>query len=243
MANYPPPPPGGQAPPPPPGGNYPPGGGPPGWGPGGQDPYAQERALAAWAEERKYVLNPQPQLAYYLSWFPCQFVSRPTSVTREVRATFGEAQLFVAEVYEPVALGIEQARRLLFLLTSPSLRYRVALRSRDGGGLTAEVDRGFKEIASLFGGGGQKQPPGAILGDPTLESRFEVMAPSREEGNAALPVPLRQLLVQPQFRGILELRPQGMACQLFDYVFFEPRTLDAAIAMIGALYQAATLSP
>ena len=229
MANYPPPPPGGQSPP----GGAPPHGGAPGWAQ--QDPYAADRALAAWATERKYELVSQADPAFYYSWFPFSYLERPTSFTRELRATVDDAKLFVAESWsnDPLrqAFGTG-SRMILFFLMSPRLRYRVALRSKHGGGIDKEIGR---ELSSLFGGA---PAPGSILGDPTLEQRFEVMAPSAQEGNWALPMPARQILVQPHFRGILELRTQGMAVTLFDYHSFDPQTLDAAIGLVSALFRA-----
>ncbi len=234
MANYPPPPPGGYGPP----------GGPPGWGPPGQsayDPYAVDRALAAWAIERQYELVAQADPNFYFSWYPFAYLPRPASILRELRAPIDDGRLFVAEATDsdPLrqAMG-GSARLLFFFILSPKLRCRASVRSKQGGGIDKEIGR---ELSNLFGGGAP--PAGSILGDPTLEQRFDVTAPSRDEGNWALPMPLRQILVQPQFRGILETRAGGMVVHLYDYTAFEPRTLDGSIQMVSALYRAAVTQP
>lgn len=238
MANYPPPPPGGWGPP----GGAPPQGGPPGYGPpghGGYDPYAADRALAAWAADRKYELVAQPDPNFYYSWYPFAYMPRPTSVTRELRATVDDAKIFVGEAWDndPLRQAVGEARMLLFFILSPKLRCRASVRSKQGGGLDKEIGRGLSE---LFGGA---KPAGSILGDPTLEQRCDVTAPTRDEGNWALPMPLRQLLVQPGFKGILETRAGGMAVVLYDYAVFEPRTLDAALQLVSQLYRAAVAQP
>ncbi len=230
MANYPPPPPGGWGPP---------GGAPPAGGPPGYDPYAADRALAAWAAERQYELVGQPDPGFYFSWYPFAYLPRPSAITRELRATIDDAKVFVAEAHEndPLRQAIGEARSLLFFLLSPRLRCRASVRSKQGGGLDKEIGRGISE---LFGA---KPAAGSILGDPTLEARCDVTAPSRDEGNWALPMPLRQMLVQPNFRGILETRAGGMALMLYDFVAFEPRTLDAALQAVAAFYRAAVTQP
>ena len=93
-------------------------------------------------------------------------------------------------------------------------------------------------LGSLFRG----ESPGSLLGDPTLEARFDVMAPSRDEGNAALPMPLRQLLVTSGFRGILEVRSGGLVVSLFDLRSFDAASLDRALPYIEQLYRAASAS-
>ena len=137
MANYPPPPPGGYGPP----------GGPPGWGPQGQpayDPYAADRALAAWATERQYELVAQPDPNFYFSWYPFAYLPRPGGVTRELRATIDDARLFVGEGTEadPLrqAMG-GSARLLFFFILSPRLRCRASVRSKQGGGIDKEIGR------------------------------------------------------------------------------------------------------
>jgi hypothetical protein len=218
--------------------NYPP---PPGgWGPPGYDPYGFERALQAWATERKLELVAQPDIAFYLSWYPFQYLPRITHVTRELRATYGDAKLFIVEAYDndPLKQAIGTHRMLIAFVTSPLLTHRAAVRAKSGGGITAEIERGIQDIGNLFT---NARPP-AFLGDPVLENMVDVIAPTRDEGNWALTPALRQLLVQG-FRGILELRAQGMATTLFDYATFEPRSLDAVVHIAMSLYQAAVTAP
>lgn len=226
---YPPAPPG--YPPPPAGGG---GGGyaPP---PGGADPYAAERALEAWVKERGYALGTNPDFAWYQGWFPFQYAFRLARIGREVRATFGEAGLFVVEAFEAddVKRVAGEDRHVYAFVTSPKLTARVSIRAKSGGGLVNEVSRG---LGSLLGG----SSPGSMLGDPTFEQRFDVTVANREEGNRALPMPLRQFLLQSNWRGILETRPSGLLMIPYDRRSFDVATLDQVINNVGQLYQLAT---
>ena len=82
-----------------------------------------------------------------------------------------------------------------------------------------------------------------FLGDPTFEARYDVVGPTLDEANAALPMPLRHLLLSTNFRGILEVRAQGLAVTFFDRNGFDPQSLDGTIGWIGQIYQAATQYP
>lgn len=228
---YPPPPPGGGYPPPPGGGGYPPG--PSGAPPAAYDPYAQEKALEAWVAEKSYTLSKTPDLNWYLGWYPFQYVFRLARIGRELRATFGEAAVHVIEGYDPdpIKQAASEDRYLFSFVLSPKLTLRSALRAKTGGGLVNEVSRG---LGSLFA-----SSPGGVLGDPHLEGRYEVWAPSREEGNRALPVPLRQHLFQINFSGVLETRPGGMVIVFFQQRSFDPATLESVINTTGQLYQLA----
>lgn len=222
---YPPPPPGYPPPPAaPPGGGYPP----------AADPYAAERALAEWASARGYSLSTSPDFAWYQGWFPFQYAFRLARVGREVRAQFGEAGLFVVEAFEAddVKRVAGEDRYLYAFVTSPKLTARVSIRAKSGGGLVNEVSRG---LGSLLGG----SSAGSMLGDPTFEQRFDVTTPSRDEGNRALPMPLRQFLLQSNWRGILETRPSGMLAIPYDRRSFDVTTLDQVINNVGQLYQLA----
>lgn len=223
MANYPPPPPGG------------------GWAPppAGPAPYDADRALAEWAQARGYQLNPAPDLRWYQAWYPFAFLPHTSRVGREARATFGEASLCVTETYEGdlAKQAIGEDRHVMAFLMSPRLAYRAAVRSKQGGGILDDVSKGLND---LFGS--NKKPQG-LLGDPAFEARFEVMAPTPQEGVAALPPPLRQVLLATNFRGILEVRAQGMVVCFFDRTAFDPQTLDGTIGLVGQLYGAAVQYP
>jgi hypothetical protein len=228
MANYPPPPPGGGfAPAPTP----------------AADPYAPDRALAEWAQARGYGFSTAPDIRWYQAWYPFAYLFHITRLGREVRATFGDAAapvgLWIAETFEGDALkeAAGEDRHVVAFLTSSRLAYRAAVRSRTGAGLVSDIG---KELDSLFG---SAKKTAGVLGDPTFESRFEVAVPTREEGVSALTVPLRQLLFQSQWRGILEVRAGGLVCAMHDRTGFDPATLDATIAFVGQLYQAAIAYP
>jgi hypothetical protein len=228
---YPPPPPGGGYPPPPPGGGSPPeGASPPG---GAYDPYAAERALEAWASEKGYTLNKTPELSWYQAWYPFQYLFRLARIGRELRATFGEATVHVIEGFDADQLKAVtgEDRHLIAFVLSERLTLRVAVRSKSGGGVVNEISRG---LGSLFGGSA-----GGALGDPAFEQRFDVSGPSREEANRALPIPLRQHLLQNSFRGVMETRPGGMVAVFWGARSFDPATLDKLIALTGQLYQLA----
>ncbi len=222
MANYPPPPPGG------------------GWAPpGAPDPYAGDRALAEWARARNYTLNPQPDVRWYQAWQPFAYLFPISRLGRELRAVIGEASLNVVEAFEndPLKEATGEHRHVITFLMSPKLAYRAAVRLRGGGaGLVDDVTKGLND---LFG----SPKPKGYLGDPTFEGRYEVVGPTTDEANAALPMPLRQVLLQSSFRGILEVRGQGMVVTFFDRTGFDPATLDGTIAWVGQLYQAATQYP
>ena len=215
----------------PPAGGYPP---PPGGAPA-HDPYAQDHALAAWAAERGYALTNQPDLRWYQGWAPFAFHPRPLRVVREVRATFGEATLWAVEWIEddPVKQATGDDRHLVALVTSPRLVARGSLRSKQGGGVVNEISSGLN---SLFG---SKPAAGTLLGDPTLEASYDVSVPSREEGDRALPMPLRRFLVGAGFRGVVELRQGGMIFNDYSLKRFDPSTLDALIHRAGQAYQLA----
>lgn len=226
---YPPAPPGGY-PPAPPGGGHP---AAPGAAPGyaAPDPYAAERALQEWVTSSGYTWNASPDFAWYQGWWPFQYAFRLARVGREVRASFGEATLFVVEAFEADELkrAASEDRWIYAFVTSSRLTARVSIRAKGGGGIVNEVSRG---IGSLFGG----SSPGGVLGDPTFEQRFDVTAPSRDEGNRALPMPLRQFLLQSNWRGILETRPGGMLVIPYDRRSFDVQSLENVIHNVGQSY-------
>lgn len=222
MANYPPPPPGG------------------GWAPqGAPDPYAGDRALAEWAGARNYALNSQPDVRWYQAWAPFAYLFPISRLGREVRAQIGEATLNVVEAFDsdPIKEATGEHRHVIAYLMSPKLAYRAAVRLKGGGaGIVDDVTKGLND---LFG----SSKPKGYLGDPTFEGRYDVVGPTVDEANAALPMPLRQVLLQSNFRGILEVRGQGLVITFYDRTGFDPATLDGTVAWVGQIYQAATQYP
>jgi len=228
--NYPPPPPGGAYPAPPPAGTAqatP--------GPYGADPYAAQRAIEAWAQSNGYTFGATPDPAWYQAWNPFAYLFRISRLGRELRAEFQGATVFLVEAFDPDPLkqASGDAGALCGFVTSPKLACRVAIRSKQGGGVMNELKSGFGALFSQSG-------PGGVLGDPTFEARFDVSSPSRDEGNRALPLGLRQHLLQSGWRGILETRPGGLVCCTFGQHGFDPQTLDAAHLTLGQLFTLAT---
>jgi hypothetical protein len=156
-------------------------------------------------------------------------------VGRELRASFGEAGIAIVETFggDPLLQATGDDRRLALFVLSPRLVARGAIRSKQGGGIVNELSSG---LSSLFGSGSS---PGSILGDPTFEGRYDVTIAGREEGQRALPMSLRQLLLTAGFRGILEVRPGGLLGVNYDRQSFDPATLDAVIGLLGQIYHAA----
>lgn len=229
--------------------HVPPGGGahgPPGWGPPGSaahDPYAQQRALAEWASQRGYELVPQPDPRPFQAWYPFQFLRPIASASAELRVSIGTARLSIVEVAFADTLGqvVGETRGLLFFVLSDALRFRAAVRSKAGGGVTDDISRGLKEVGDLFSRGLQSGPaPGGVLGDPVLEQRCEVLVPSPQEGQLALPMPLRQILAHPSFQGVVELRPGGLAAQMFDLRQLDPPSVEQGVLRAQQLLAAAT---
>ncbi len=227
---------------------------PPGWGPPGgpaagpygappvHDPYAADRALAEWATQRGYELSATGDVRYYHGWLPFQYLPRFDRVGRELKLTHGDVRIALCEAYDsdPIKQAASEHLHVIAFLLAPRIVARAAVRSKQVAGLADGVSRGISAIEGFFSSGGHAPPPpGSVLGDPTLEGRCNVMAPSREEGNAALPMPLRHILVQPQFRGAVETRPGGLVATLYDHRRFEPQALDALIVLVKQLHDAA----
>lgn len=202
--------------------------------PAAYDPYAAERALAEWAQARGLALSATPDLRWYQAWQPFVYTAPVARVGRELRGKLDDADLALTEAFDadPIKQAAGEDRQLLCFLITPRLRARAALRAKSGGGLVNDVKSGF---GSLFGGAS----PGSVLGDPAFEQHFDVSVPSREEGNAALPVVLRQLLVTHRWRGILELRAGGLVCAPFGYTQFDPNALDQLLSLLVSIHRAA----
>ncbi len=221
MADYPPPPPGG------------------GWSPppGAPDPYATERALAEWAASRGVTLVPQGDVRWYQAWYPFAFLFPTSQVGREARVVIGDANVVVCETFEgdPAKQIIHEDRHVVAFVTTPRLAYRAAVRSKQGAaGLLDDMNKGLNDLFSA------KKPQQGLLGDPTFEHQYEVAGPNREEANAALPLPLRQLLLQGHFKGILEVRGQGLVVTFWDRSGFDAPSLEGTLGWVAQIVQAAT---
>lgn len=222
-----------------------------------EDPQAATRALQTWATTRRYELNFKPDLAWYQSWAPFVYLFRPTRLGREIRATFSDATVWVVEAYddEPASSGDEGDAYLMAFLTSARLPYRAAIRSRMQKEAVEELRASLNPrktprslsrwrwrerenfLRRTYGRGVK-----GVLGDAIFEAHCEIVTPTREEGLAALPVALRHLLVQGGWRGILEFRPGGLVSTTYGPPNFEPASLDATLALLGQIYNAATRS-
>lgn len=218
-------------------------GGQPAWGtaapPTGPDPYAADRALQEWAQTRGYQLGNTPDVRWYQGWYPCIYAFHIARVGRELRATFGDAGLWLLEAWEddPIKRATGEDQHLFAFLTGPRFPARAAVRTKGGGaGFVDELGHG---INSLF----SNKPAGGMLGDPTFEQRFDVTVPSRQEGDAALPMPLRQMLLQGGWKGIIELRQGGLIMIPFGVRTFDPATLDWVIGLLGQVYGAFPENP
>jgi len=222
-------------PPPPPGDHPPP--------PPAQDPYAADRALGEWAKSKGYELAGNADLAWYQGWAPFHYLFPINRVGRELRATRDGLKIWLVEGYEgdPVKQQTGEDHFVYAFATSDKLAYRAAVRSNDNtgivDGLTQGITKGWGALT------GQNAPAGTVLGDPTFETRFAVNTPSRDEGNAALPMPLRQLLLQQNFRGILEIRAKGMACMLFHVRHLEPAGAELLLSVVEKIHEAAVQYP
>lgn len=186
--------------------------------------------MTAWLTDRKYEFVGQPDIRFYNAWLPFQYLPSFTRVTREVRATFDDARVYVVEAPDDnsIAHAFDAGPCILAFVQSPRFPARAALRSKKGGGLGSDIERG---LDSLFG-----SKPKMFLGDPTLEAQFEVLAPSVPEGNAALPMPFRQRLVAG-FHGIVEVRPQGMIVQSYACRAFDPAHLDPFLTEVKSFIE------
>lgn len=211
-------------------------------------------ALAEWAEARGYEYNPTPQIDWYRGWAPFVFLFQPSRVSREVRASFGDAQVMIVEAIndEDEARG-NDGRYVVSFLLSPRLLYRCAIRSRMQKDAIDEMRTSINPkktprslgrwrwrerdqfLRRTYGRGVR-----GVIGDAIFEAHCEIATPSREEGLAALPVALRQWLISTGWRGILELRPGGLVSTTYGPPLFDPASLDATVHHLGHVFNAAT---
>jgi hypothetical protein len=188
--------------------------------------------LAQWAHQRRIEVRVGGDARAYHSWQPFQFVPPIGVVAREARATIQSAQVLIAEIVttDDIKRALGEAQFVIALVTARAFRYRAALRPRQATGLGQSLSRGFKALDDLVSAEPKMGAPS--LGDPWFEARYEVRAPTPHEGNAALPFPLRQLLVHLQFRGVIETRPGGMVV-LFEGARMDPATLDRLMDLVA----------
>ena len=213
-----------------------------------------EQRLTTWAPSRGYEYNPRPSVDWYQSWAPFVFLFKPTRVLREVRASFGDAQLWMVEaVDESKPKPAEESRYVLSFLLSPRLHYRAAIRSRMQKDAIDEMRTSINPrktprslgrwrwrereqfLRRTYGRGVR-----GVIGDAIFEAHCEIATPSREEGLAALPVALRQWLLTTGWRGILELRPGGLVSTTYGPPLFDPASLDVTIHHLGHVFNAVT---
>lgn len=196
----------------------------------------QHATLHAWATQRQVQLAEGGMPHHYLGFMQFQFVPRIQSVVREGRARVGDAEVLVGEVLvgDELRRAIGEGALLLALVQSPRVAHHVALRTKKVTGIGDGIARGLRALDRLVS---SKPVASAILGDPWFESRFEVTAPSPHEAHAALPAPLRLLLMNQSFSGILECGPGRMAIA-FEPARFDPPTVDRMLALIADVFGA-----
>jgi len=233
---------------------------PPGWDsrllitPNPQRTHDLEQRLMQWAQARGYEYNAQPSAQWYQSWAPFVFLFKPSQILREVRASFGDAQVWIVEAIneEEVKKG-EEGRYVLSFLLSPQLRCRCAIRARMQKDAVEELRTPINPrktprslgrwrwrerdqfLRRTYGRGVR-----GVIGDAIFEAHMEIQTPSREEGLAALPVALRQWLIMTGWRGVLELRPGGLVSTTYGPPLFDPASLDATLHHLGHVFSAAT---
>lgn len=219
------------------------------------DPIAARRAMEAWVRARGYEYNPAPDVSWFQGWSPFVFLFNPVQIGREIRAKFSDSWLWIAELFADGGAGKPLQPFIVYFLTSERLQYRAAIRSR----LQPEA---VEEMRAIFNA---RRTPSTLsrwryrerqnfmrrtygrgvrgaVADGVFEAHFEIATPSREEGLMALPLPLRQLLVQSTWRGILECRPGGLVATNYGPPRFEPQILDEQIATLSQMYGTITRS-
>jgi hypothetical protein len=198
-------------------------------------------AFVNWATSKGYTLNPYASATWYQAWGPFMFLFEIQGVGLELACDFGDADLWLVEAYGSGDIEYEKTgkvkhdtknRHVVAMVTSPYVKARSAVRWRLGGGVGEDIGR---TLGSLFTRGEQH----SALGDPNLESLFEIAVPSKAEGDAALTPALRKYLLEKRWNGVLELRAGGMIATMNDRPGFDPNNLEATIAIIGDLYRAA----
>ncbi len=193
--------------------------------PGGSGP--ADPRLFAWAAHHSAALQAPADVRFYMGWNPFQFLPPISHASRDARLPVRDATVYIAEVFtnDAVRRAAGEDRFIAAFVTSSRFYYRAALRSKQGSG----VADGLGQLFDAF-----SAPP--TLGDMHFERFFDLRFPTQQEGHMALPIPLRQLLVNAGFRGNLELRPGGMVVRRADVTQFDPVELDRLLEATRGIY-------
>jgi len=191
--------------------------------------------LRAWAAHRRADVRAPGDTRSWQAW-AVQLLPRIELVHREARVslpnaivTFGEAQSSDA-----MRKAVGEDRMLVALVQSPRLMFRAAIRSKRAAGIADGVSRGLKALDALIA-----SPAASMLRDPQFEQRFEVWAPTAQDAHAALPIPMRQLVMAATFHGVIERFPGAIIVTSFDAARFDPidldRLLDLVVRMLATI--------
>jgi hypothetical protein len=217
------------------------------------DPARARHVLYAWAQQRGYQVNEQPQVDWYRSWGPFVHVPVPTQARREIIAQFGDAKVWLLDALAPSRQNDPTLRPFIVsFVTSPQIRCRVAIRSRIPESAIQEMRVPFNpnitpSTASRWRSQRKEKlqhrtygkSVGSSIGDPVFEAQFQVVTPSRAEGLAGLPRHLRRFLVDGCWQGAMETRPGGMIVSQYRPPRFDPDALDVSLWLLGQIFHAA----
>ncbi len=189
--------------------------------------------LLAWANYRHMELRAVGDPRPYFAAGSLHHLGRIVLVGREARLALPDGELLLTEVAvdEAFRKTVSEDRLVIAVVHSPRLRYRCALRSKQASGLADGMAKGLKMLDSLVN---VSRP--FLIGDPWLEQRFDLAGPSPEEAHAALPIPVRQYLMQSGFTGSLEFRTGFCILARDGVARFEPRGLDLLLDAASRVY-------
>jgi hypothetical protein len=176
--------------------------------------------LGAWAAQKRMQLREPGEVQTYANWMQYQFVPKMQHVVREGRVQLGDADVLVGEIViqDELRRAVGEAHMLVAIVSYPRLQYNVAVRTKKLTSLGDGLSRGLRALDQFVS---SKPKDAPLLGDPRFESKFEVRGPSPREAAMALPVAVRQFLMQTGFAGIVETRPGRLA------ISQEPARFDA----------------
>jgi serine/threonine protein kinase len=190
--------------------------------------------IRAWSVHRRADMRAPGDTRAWQSW-PVHFLPRIENVIREARVTLPGAVMTFAEVVSSDGMrkAMGEDRMLVSLVQSQRLAYRAALRSKRAAGFADGVSRGLKALDALI-----TSPTASLLRDPQFETSFEVWAPTPQEAHAAVPIPMRQLLMSGVFHGVIERFPGAILLTSFDAARFDPTDLDRVLDLASRLLAA-----